>query len=397
MSRLSLPSRRALGLGAAGLAALAGLAWVIATQGPLAPIQVTTAEARETTLTVSIFGIGTVEARRSYAIGPTAAGRIAKVLVDQGDLVAPGQVLAEMDPVDLEERVQAGRAAAERAGELARSAQAALAEADSRQRVAQASAERYADLRQKNFVSQEAADARRHEANAAAAARSAAEAALAAARDEARRATADQAGAGKARANLRMSSPVAGVVAARLAEPGSTLVAGQAVLQVIDPASLWLKVRIDQGRSGGLAPGLATDVVLRSRPGQVLRGRVERVDLVGDAVTEERIANIVFTEAPAGLTIGELAEATIHLPAMDRALAIPAAAVKRNGKAEGAWLLADGRTVFRPLTLGARSLDGLVQVISGLTAGEAVVVHSSRPLVPDLRVKVTDSLARSGP
>lgn len=59
-----------------------------------------------------------------------------------------------------------------------------------------------------------------------------------------------------------------GVVTARLAEPGSTVVAGQAVIQVIDPASLWLRVRIDQGRSSGLALGLPAEVTLRSRPGE---------------------------------------------------------------------------------------------------------------------------------
>lgn len=396
MSRPTLPSRRALGLGLAGLAALAGLAWVIATQGPMAPVQITIARAEEQSLAVAIFGIGTVEARRSYAIGPTAAGRVARVLVDQGDVVVPGQLLAEMEPVDLDDRRQASRATFQRASELARSAEAAVTESRSRHRMAQASAERYADLRRKSFVSQEAADTKRHEANAAEAALAAAEAALAAAREEARRAAADQAATDKARGNLRMTSPVAGVVTARLAEPGSTLVAGQAVLQVVDPASLWLKVRVDQGRAGGLAPGLAADVVLRSRPGQPLHGRVERVDLVSDAVTEERIANIVLTEASPRLTIGELAEATIHLPTAERALVIPTAAVKRVGGAEGAWLLADGRTVFRPLTLGARSLDGRVQVIAGLQAGEAVAVHSSRPLVPELRVKVVDALVRSG-
>ena len=122
-----------------------------------------------------------------------------------------------------------------------------------------------------------------HEAAAGRAAQDAAAAALAAAREEARRAKSDAVGADKSRANLRLLSPVDGVVSARSLEPGSTAVAGQAVLQVIDPATLWLRVRVDQGRSTGLAVGLPADIVLRSRPGEVLKGRVERVDLIGDA------------------------------------------------------------------------------------------------------------------
>lgn len=391
------PSRRALGIGLAAAAALGGVAWAIATQGPLAPVQVTVASAAPAEIDPSLFGIGTVEARRSYAIGPTAAGRVARVLVDQGDRVAAGQLLAEMEPVDLDARLQAGQAAASRARQLAGAAAASLTEAQSRADIAKASADRYADLRRRNFVSQEAADAKGHEAKAADAALTAARASLAAARDEAQRAEADLAGAGKSRGNLRMTSPVAGVVAARLAEPGSTVVAGQAVLQVIDPASLRVKLRLDQGRSAGLAPGLPAEIVLRSRPGQVLRGKVERVDLLGDAVAEERTADVVFDQPPADLTIGELAEVTLRLPAAPRALAVPAAAVKQLGATSGVWLLEADHTAFRPVTLGARSLDGRVQVLAGLRDGEKVVVHSSRALAPDMRVRVADSLSGNRP
>jgi HlyD family secretion protein len=68
------------------------------------------------------------------------------------------------------------------------------------------------------------------------------------------------------------------VVTARDAEPGSTVIAGQAVLRLIEPASLWLRVRIDQGRSSGLAVGLPAQIVLRSNPGQAVPGKVVRVE-----------------------------------------------------------------------------------------------------------------------
>jgi HlyD family secretion protein len=395
--KVARPGARTLVAVAGVILVLAGLGWVIATQGPLARTKVTVAQATTQSLAPSLFGIGTVDARRTYNIGPTAAGRVARVLVDQGDRVSAGQALAEMDPVDLDDRLAAGRAVAERSAHSARAAQSALEEAESRARVAQSNADRYAELRRTNFVSQEAADARRHEANAAQAARSAAESTLAAARDETRRAQADLAGTTRARAHLRLASPVDGVVAARLAEPGSTVVAGQMVLQVIDPASLWVRARLDQGRSGGLVAGLPADVVLRSRPGETFAGRVERVDLLGDAVTEERIAHVGLASMPEGATVGDLAEVTIRLPAVAGALAVPAAAVKRKGSQRGVWLLQEGRAKFRPVAAGAETLEGLVQVLSGIGAGETVIVHSSRPLEEDARVGVEDSLVRGVP
>jgi HlyD family secretion protein len=389
--------RRALLLGTLAVVFLASFGWVVATQGPLAPVKVTAATASEATLKPTLFGIATVEARRNYAIGPTAAGRVAAVMVDQGDAVAAGQLLAEMDPVDLETRAAGAVAAAARAEQLVHSAQAGLVEATSRSRLALASSERLADLRRKNFVSQEAVDAKVHEATAARAGQEAAAAALAAAQDEARRAQSDVAGSAKSRAHLRLRSPVAGIVTARLAEPGATVVAGQSVVQVIDPTTLWLRVRIDQGRSTGLAVGLAADIVLRSRPGAPLKGHVERVDLVGDAVAEERIANVVFDAPPGQLAIGELAEATVHLPQLATVLAVPAAAIKRVGGREGVWRIDAGRAQFAAVTTGPVSADGQVQVISGLNMGDEVIVHSARNITADLRITVVDALTKPAP
>lgn len=388
---MTAATRRNLVLGALAVAFLSAFGWIVATQGPLAPVKVTLARAAETRLERMLFGIATVEARRSHNIGPTFAGRVSKVRGDQGDAVKAGQLLAEMEPADLDARVAAGAAAAAGAAQRVQSAEAVLAEAESRMRLARHSAERYAELRAKNFVSQEAADAKAHEAAAAQAAHAAAAAALAAAKDDARRARAELAGAGRNRENLRLVSPVDGIVVARLAEPGSTVVAGQAVVQVIDPASLWLRVRIDQGRSQGLAVGLPAEITLRSRPAQKFSGRVERVDWVGDAVTEERIANVVFDAPPQGIALGELAEVTLRLPAIDKALAIPAAALHRQGMQSGVWRPADGRARFAPVTPGAMSADGLVEVRQGLAAGDAVIVHSAKVLVDGARIKPVEA------
>eukprot|EP01136_Pigoraptor_vietnamica_P028878 Opistho-1_new@7708 len=101
-------------LAAAGLAVLLSLGWLATRTGPLAPVRVTVAEVSRGELQPSLFGIGTVEARRDYLIGPTTAGRVQRVLVDVGEAVVAGQLLAEMEPVDLEARLRAGDAAVAR-------------------------------------------------------------------------------------------------------------------------------------------------------------------------------------------------------------------------------------------------------------------------------------------
>ena len=93
----------------------ASVVWLVVTRGPLAATQVELAKVRQGDLHPAVFGIGTVEARFPYALGPTQAGRVKSVAVDQGDRVKAGQVLAELDPVDMDERIQSAAAATQRA------------------------------------------------------------------------------------------------------------------------------------------------------------------------------------------------------------------------------------------------------------------------------------------
>jgi HlyD family secretion protein len=322
---------------------------------------------------------------------------VARVLVDQGDVVTTGQLLAEIDPVDLGDRVASGQIAAERAASIIRAAEAQLAEAQSRAQLAVASARRSNELRAQGFVSPEATDAKGQEASAAKASVDAAAAQLAAARRDHDRALSDVAGVGKLRAQARLTSPVDGVVSARLVEPGTTIVAGQAVLRVIDPATLWIKARIDQGQAGGVRLGQPADIVLRSDPGRSYRGEVQRVDWVSDAVTEERIVNVGFAVRPERISVGELVEVTIRTAELADVRSVPAAAVKRLDRQDGVWQYADGRVAFRPVKVGITTLDGRSQIVDGLSTGDEVVVHSEQVLRPDAKVKVVPAIVRANP
>ena len=375
-----------------GAGILAGIVFLLARNGPLAPIRVTQAQLEQGNLTPKIFGIGTVEARRSYLVGPTAAGRVARVLVDQGDRVQAGQLLAEMDPVDLDERMAGAANAQERAASTVEAAAALVREGRSRDDLAAASARRYADLRRKGFVSQEAADAKQHEAKAARAAMEAAESQLVAARKDQERFGADRAGVAKQRAQYRLQSPVDGLISSRDAEPGSTVVAGQSVLRLIDPASLWIRARIDQGRAAGIAIGQSASIVLRSHPGQPLQGKVARIEVGSDSVTEERVVNIALDRAPADLSSGELAEVTIALPEMEKALFLPSAALRRIRGQTGVWRIADGKVAFVPVRTGVQTLEGQTQLLEGLAQGDAVVLHALQELRADERVRIVENL-----
>ncbi|WEN14499.1 efflux RND transporter periplasmic adaptor subunit [Rhodanobacter sp. AS-Z3] len=378
MKRLPI-QRRSLTLLAVLLPIALLFVYVILRSGPLAPVAVTVTGVVTRPVSPALFGIGTVKARYTYRIGPTFAGRIKQVDVQVGQRIKAGQALGEMDPVDLDARIGAQQATIRRAA-------AQLREADARQRYAQTQLHRYEQLLPAHAISEEVVATKRQEFQIADAARNGA-------REDLTRAQADQAGLLAQRGNLRLVAPVDGLVTLRDADPGTTVVAGQAVVELVDPHSIWINVRFDQLGAQGLAAQLPASVVLRSRSQTSLPAHVMRVEPMADAVTEETLAKVTFDTLPQPLPpLGELAEVTVTLPAQPAAPVVPNAAIQHLNNALGVWQLKDGGLHFTPVELGAADLDGNVQISKGLKAGDRVVVYSEKALNSHSRIHVVQHL-----
>jgi len=355
--------------------------YVALRSGPLAPVAVTVSTVEARPISPSLFGIGSVEARYTYRIGPTFAGRVKRLGVHVGDRVQTGQLLGEMDPVDLDDRIRSQEAALKRA-------QAALQEAEARQSYAQSQARRYEQLLAARTTSEEIAATKNQDLTIA-------NAALAAAREELARVRADGSAVVAQRNNMRLISPVDGLVVARDADPGSTVVAGQSVVEVIDPKSLWVHVRFDQISATGLTAGLPAKIALRSRNGQSLKGQVLRMEPLADAVTEETLAKVVFDTLPEPLPpIGELAEVTVILPELPTMPVVSNAAIRTVDDQLGVWQVQEGKLHFVTVKLGAGDLEGQVQIREGLEVGEQVVVYSEKALSKRSRLHIVEQLPR---
>lgn len=347
--------------------------------GPLAPVTVMVASVQSKEIKPALFGIGTVEARYIYQIGPTFAGRIKSLSVHVGDVVTAGQIIGEMDEIDLADKLRSQEAVLKRA-------QAVLNEVKARHVYAQAQARRYETLFANRAVSEEQRMTKKHELQIATAA-------LAAAKEELARADSDRAALEAQRHSLRLIAPADGIVALRDANPGTTIVAGQNIIETIDPASLWVNVRFDQSSATGLAPELPAQIVLRSRSDEPLPGKVLRIEPKADAVTEEILAKVVFDTIPQPLPpLGELTEVTLELPALAASPFISNGSIRRYEGQMGVWKIVDGGLSFTPIKLGAADLDGFVQVIEGLEEGDQIVTYSEKALSAKSRIHVVDQI-----
>lgn len=385
---------RTLALAAVIVVLLGLLVHVAVRSGPMSAVTVTVETVQQRAITPGLAGIGTIEARRSYQVGPTAAGRVLDLQAEVGDRVQAGQVLGRMQPVDMEQRLQAQSAAAQRAGSGVAAAEAQLRDASAMLVQARAQYERYEVLGRTQLVSREMVDNRALDLQRAQAARQAAEAGLASARQEFSRLHAEHGAVVQQQANLQLLAPVDGLVTARRVEPGSTVVPGQPVLELVDPASVWVNVRFDQSSAGALAAGLPASVALRSRPGEPLPGRVLRVEPLADAVSEEILAKVSLEPDDRGLpSIGELAEVTVMPAPLSPGPAARNASLQRVDGQLGVWRVQDKQLEFVPVRVGRSDRDGWVQILSGVEVGDALVVYSEAPLAAGQRISVRQQLA----
>lgn len=384
---------RKLLLAALGIVLVAAFFWVATHSGPLAPIKITVTKVTKGEITPALFGIGTVEARRDYLIGPTVAGRVKRVLVDVGDSVKAGQLVAEMDPIDLDERVSSTVAAVSRGRSLVATAEAQVQEVKNRRELAIIEARRYSQLGKQEFVSKSVVDAKLLEQKTVEAQLAAAEAGLNAARKDMGRLEADREGLKQQRDNVRLIAPTDGVITARDAEPGSTVIAGQSVLKLIEPSSLWIKVRFDQARSTGLRTDLPAEIELRSQRNISLSGKVVRMELLSDSITEERMAHVAFDQLPKDVAVGEMADVKVKLPAIQDVLIIPNASLRLNGTQRGVWIHDSGDLRFTSVKTGSESPNGQIEVLEGLEAGDEIVVYSEQEIKEGSNLNVVKSIA----
>lgn len=96
---------------------------------------------------------------------------------------------------------------------------------------------------------------------------------------------------------------------------------------------------------------------------------------------------VAFDSLPTGVTLNEMAEVTVELPARPDALVVPPAALARQEGKIGVFVVVEGYSRFRPLTVGVRTEHG-VEVLGGLAAGDVLITHTPKPVADGDRVRV---------
>ena len=319
-----------------------------------------------------VFGRATIESRREVQLGFDLVGRVSDVLVDEGDRVKLGQVLAHLAP----EQLNADAHAASSGVPLARAAMARLAADERRGQATLAFAEREA-VRMRALAASGSVSARDVDLAEQQLALGQAEVErVHAAQAEAQKQIAVASGATESKAatvtRAVLVSPFDGVVIRRFKDPGDTVVVGGTVLRIVAVDRLWARAAIDESMLADLREGMPAEIALLGDTRDPLRGSVDRIGREVDRQTHEVMVDVLLAEVPARLAIGHRADVHIALERRVHVTRIPLAFLRRDGA--GTFVLVDhaGRIARSPVQIGNVGRD-LVEVTSGLTPGDTVL------------------------
>lgn len=366
----------------AAVVLLAGLAAFAAYLFFLQPRAVDTVPAAEGAVPVRVTGPGTVQARVNATLSARVTASVVALGADEGDAVKAGQLLATLDDRDLAARKAAIVAQQETLKRNIEAARAGVAKAQAELELARSKHRRDADLVSKAYVSQASMDASTSGLRAAEASLENARAALAARESEARTLGEELRVAEALHSYTRVAAPIGGVIIRRSVEIGNTVVPGSPLFRLVDPASLWVTMRVDESMLSRLAPG--QPATLRLRSGESFQGRVARIARQSDAATRELDVDVAFDVPPKRFAIDQ--EAYVSIEAGEEAgVVVPIGALVQERGTQYVLLARAGRAERQAVQTGASDAERVV-VRSGLAAGDAVIARP-QGLKPGARVR----------
>ena len=301
---------------------------------------------------------GEIQPRYESQLGFRVGGKLIARKVEVGTLVKRGQVLMQLDPLDLQ---------------LAQSqAKAAVSATESTLALAKADLDRYRELRQKNFVSQALLDAKEAAYKSAIASH-------------------EQANAGlKVQANQSSYSTLYadadGVITAVQAEVGQVVAAGTPVVKLARTAEKEVRVSIPEDQIEVLRQ--VTDLAVKTwaNSNVAISGRLRELSPIADPATRTSTAKISLPRAGPEIRLGMTATVQFAAPALP-GIHLPMTALVNSKEGTAVWVVESGVVKLVPVQV-ASATGTDVLIAQGLSAGQSVVTAGVNQLRPGQKVSL---------
>jgi len=364
----------------------------------LIPIQVRTPAVVERQ--DSVAASGSVEGSETTDVAFQVSGKVARVFVEEGQHVSRGQLLAELEPTDYRNSLDAANAQKQAAEALAQKAAAGPRKQEVEE--ARIDLNRWEDeYKRMHFLVERRSlppnDFQKIEA-AYNAARERYQMTVEGTRLEDRNVAMAQALAAKAQASeeskrlgdTKLLAPITGNISMRRVDPGQTVAAGAPVFSVVNLNPAKVRIGVPEADIGKVRRGARAEVSLPSLGGRSFEGQVEIIGVSAEAASRTYTVKIVVPNPGPLLLAGMVAEARIFGSAKERVLTIPGESIVRDPQgATNVYVYhPDRKRVYaRRIEVGP-PIGGEVEIRSGLNGEEAVVVAGQQKLREGTMVQI---------
>ena len=325
-----------------------------------APVSIHTALAEARDVATVVRATGTFVADESSEVTPSVPGQVVATPANVGDMVTAGDVLVRLD--DRDARLKLGQA------------QAALQQAEAQARRAAAEAKRNADLIEGGLISPSSYEQFTTQ--------------LAVAQAAVAQAASQVAAAEKAVADAVIVAPFAGHVSARPVAVGEYVTTSTKVTTVVRIAPIKLQLLVPESAAAALRPGMAVSAAVTAHPGRTFTGSVSALNVAIDPASRAMSIEARFSNTDARLMPGMFGSAEVRLPATERAVFVPEAAVTPlpNGESFAVYAV-DGEAVRVRVVQPGERQNGRVRLLAGLDAGTVVATSNLNQLFEGARIR----------
>ena len=180
---------------------------------------------------------------------------------------------------------------------------------------------------------------------------------------------------------LVVAAPRTGTIATRQVDIGERVQEGSAVVSVFEETPIHALLPVRESETGLVHPGQASEIVVPAVSGESLRGEVERVSATVDSRSGSAAVRVVVENSEGALKPGMFVEGTIIYGGEREALVIPVSSLlRRDGQTASLFLVRGGRALRREIQVGEERHDGTIEVTGGLEEGE-LLIDSPSPLI----------------
>ena len=313
--------------------------------------------------------VGTVRARTSAVVSTRIPGTVSVLRVREGDRVKKGQLLAQLD-------AQENQATAAVATAGIDEARQGLDEALSRKRLADSTFERYQRLFNEQAVTRQEFDVKQTERDLAAQGAARAEARL-------RQAQAGSRAAGAMADYTRITAPISGIITSKQADLGATVFPAQPLMTIEDEGGYQLELAIPESMAATVRPGSPVQVTLDAAGSPFAAAIAE---IVPSADPGSRTFTAKINLGQKGLRSGMFGRGTISLNSTVRGMLVARKAIVEHGALTSAWVVDKEMIARMRLVKTGKAVGDRVEILSGLSDGERVVVSGSEKINEGVKV-----------